>query len=133
MYWLNPLHYCLEGLNMSQFHQDSTRVIRNDGMGSCIFLYTYIYVYMYTYIYKYSYICICIYTYICIYMYIHLHICIHIRTGTVTSAENYINEFYTTWSFKNVHVRDVAVLFGWIIALRLATYLSLAYIRHESR
>jgi hypothetical protein len=53
--------------------------------------------------------------------------------GTITSAENWINEFYSTWSFSNVHVRDVAVLFGWIIALRLATYLSLAYIRHESR
>eukprot|EP00596_Hydrurales_sp_CCMP1899_P009612 CAMPEP_0119038002 /NCGR_PEP_ID=MMETSP1177-20130426/6649_1 /TAXON_ID=2985 /ORGANISM="Ochromonas sp, Strain CCMP1899" /LENGTH=1597 /DNA_ID=CAMNT_0006999999 /DNA_START=48 /DNA_END=4838 /DNA_ORIENTATION=+ len=63
MYWLNPLHYCLEGLNMSQFHQDNTRVMRTD--------------------------------------------------GTITSAENWINEFYSTWSFSNVHVRDVAVLFGW--------------------
>jgi ABC-type multidrug transport system permease subunit len=83
MYWLNPLHYCLEGLNMTQFHQDNTPVTRID--------------------------------------------------GTLTSAENYINEFYSKWYYQHAHVRDVAVLFGYIIALRIVTYLSLAYIRHESR
>ena len=31
MYWLNPLHYCLEGLNMTQFHDDSTNVLLADG------------------------------------------------------------------------------------------------------
>ena len=26
MYWLNPLHYALEGLIMSQFHEDTTPI-----------------------------------------------------------------------------------------------------------
>lgn len=31
MYWLNPLHYALEGLIMSQFHQDHTLITLSNG------------------------------------------------------------------------------------------------------
>ncbi|RYH32061.1 hypothetical protein EON65_01215 [archaeon] len=31
MYWLNPLHYCLEALFMTQFHGDTTEITGPDG------------------------------------------------------------------------------------------------------
>lgn len=31
MYWLDPLHYALEGLITTQFHQDSTAIRTMDG------------------------------------------------------------------------------------------------------
>ncbi len=31
MYWLNPLHYALEGLIMSQFHGDNTEITTLNG------------------------------------------------------------------------------------------------------
>ena len=31
MYWINPLHYALEGLIMSQFHGDTTMIQIMDG------------------------------------------------------------------------------------------------------
>ena len=31
MYWINPLHYVLEGLIMSQFHGDTTMIRVMDG------------------------------------------------------------------------------------------------------
>lgn len=31
MYWINPLHYALEGLITSQFHGDTTKVKMMDG------------------------------------------------------------------------------------------------------
>lgn len=32
MYWLDPLHYALEGINMTQFHLDNTLVTSTDGI-----------------------------------------------------------------------------------------------------
>ncbi len=31
MYWLSPLHYALEGLVVTQFHEDNTAVTLADG------------------------------------------------------------------------------------------------------
>lgn len=31
MYWLDPLHYALEGLIMTQFHGDTTEITEMDG------------------------------------------------------------------------------------------------------
>jgi ABC-type multidrug transport system permease subunit len=31
MYWMNPLHYALEGLITSQFHGDTTKITMMDG------------------------------------------------------------------------------------------------------
>jgi hypothetical protein len=31
MYWLNPLHYALEGLLSTQFHRDETKVLLFNG------------------------------------------------------------------------------------------------------
>lgn len=32
MYWLNPLHYTLEGLIMTQFHDDNTLIRLSNGV-----------------------------------------------------------------------------------------------------
>jgi hypothetical protein len=32
MYWLNPLHYALEGINSAMFHQDTTSITLSNQM-----------------------------------------------------------------------------------------------------
>ena len=67
MYWLNPLHYALEGLNMTQFHND--------------------------------------------------HTVITTLSGQTTTAEIFINEFFSTWSYNHRWL-DVMALILFIVSLR---------------
>jgi hypothetical protein len=64
---LNPLHYALEGLNMTQFHDDQTIITQINGQK--------------------------------------------------VTAEQYINNYYSTWSYREVPL-CVLYLFLFIIVLR---------------
>ena len=80
LYWLNPLHYALEGINMVQFHDDTTIITE--------------------------------------------------FTGATTTAEDYINTFYSSWSYDNRYY-DIMALLLFMLALRIGTYLSLNYLIHK--
>ena len=100
MYWLNPLHYALEGLNMTQFHDDNTKITT--------------------------------------------------LSGQTTTAEIFIGEFFSTWSYSHRWL-DVMALILFIGSLRyvciivsmfanllppkynyrFATYLALKYVNNK--
>lgn len=82
LYWLNPLHYALEGLFMTQFHKDETVIT--------------------------------------------------LYNGVKMTAEEYVNSFYSEWSYSH-KFGDLAALLIFIVVLRFATYLCLNNLRHNKR
>ena len=74
MYWLDPLHYAIEGLMTTQFNKDHTQIT---------------------------------------------------VTGSPypTTADTYVQEFYTTWSYRHRGL-DVLALLLFIVFLRLATLMN---------
>ena len=67
LYWTNPLHYALEGLFMTQFHDDDTAIT--------------------------------------------------LISGFKTTAEEFVNSFFSTWSYNHRYGDAVALLI-FIVALR---------------
>lgn len=82
LYWLDPLHYTLEGLIMTQFNNDHTEITTT--------------------------------------------------SGQTMTAETYINNFFSTWSYEH-RFGDFSALILFIIVLRIAAYLSMEYLRHDKR
>lgn len=83
MYWLNPLHYAIEGLTVTQFNRDAT-VITLTG-----------------------------------------------SEDTMT-ANTFVQKFFSEWRYSH-RGWDVLALCLFIVVLRIGTYLSLKYMRHDKR
>jgi hypothetical protein len=82
VYWINPLHYALEGLFTTQFSGDHTAISQS--------------------------------------------------TGSSSTAREYVSEVFKDWSYHH-RWYDVGALLLFIIFLRLGTYLSSKYLRHDKR
>ena len=76
IYWLNPLHYALEGITVTQFHKDDTEITT--------------------------------------------------ITGVTTTAERFISEYYSSWSYDH-RGYDVLGLLLWSVFLRYALVIKYYY------
>jgi energy-coupling factor transporter ATP-binding protein EcfA2/ABC-type multidrug transport system permease subunit len=84
VYWINPLHYALEGLITTQFSGDDTKISILTGGGDDL------------------------------------------------TANEYVSTVFETWSFDH-RWYDVGALLLFIVFLRVGTYLSSKYLRHDKR
>ena len=83
MYWLDPLHYVIEGLAVTQFNGDHMMITLTG-------------------------------------------------SGEEVTAHTYMHSFYTEWRYAH-RGYDVMALCLFILVLRVATYFSLEYVRHDTR